>query len=337
MAASRAILRRIIAGPTFVVLGVILLGVRFFAPTLVSFLEVQGVDASALDTGFAWYSGVLPFVLIPLAGILLWSWPGGFRLDRRFLLASALTAAVGILWAASLDSPLRLLASPWTALILGGSAAAAIAAWEVVLRGALVRAGPTDLVVLGLRALGIGYAVAFLFWSARFVDYRYELGVEVPDVLTRLLDYGPALLLSFLSIAFWIEISVLGSPASLPRAFGPPIGFALVGLALSQGLGGFIFSHVLTWGGAYAIFAPTYVSLSLVMFAIGAFVAVSWTLRSRMSRAAWRSLTGGILCVTLAGILPLGGAFPSLVGIVLGLMFVARGLLGIGEHGASGQ
>ncbi|OGS46149.1 MAG: hypothetical protein A3K66_03930 [Euryarchaeota archaeon RBG_16_67_27] len=337
MAAPRAILRRIGGGSAFVVLGVILLGVRFFAPTLAALLGVQGVDVSGLDAGFTWYSGLLPLVLIPFAGIVLRTWPGGFRWDARSVLASALTAAVGTLWVASLDSPLRVLASPWTSLILGAAAAAAIASWDIALGGALVRAGATDGTLLGFRALGIGYAVAFFLWSARFVDYGYELGVEFPGVLTRLLDYGPSLLLSFLSIAFWIEISVLGPSRSLLRAFGPPVGFALVGLALSEGLGGFIFSHVLTWGGSYALFAPSYVSLPVVMFAIGAFVAVSWTLRSRMPRAAWRSLTGGILCIALAGILPLGGAFPSLAGIVLGLVVATRGLLGAGEAGVSAR
>ena len=337
MVSPRAILRRIVGGPAFAVLGVTLLGVRFFAPTLVAFLGVQGVDVSALDVGFSWYSGLLPIVLIPLSGIVLWCTPGVFPRDARFVLACALTAAAGILWVASLDSPLRLLASPWTALILGVAAAAAIASWEGAIGGRLARAGATDRAVLGFRALGIGYAVAFLLWSARFVDYSYELGLALPEALTRVLDYGPALLLSFLSAAFWIEIAVQGSSGARARlrAFGPPAGFALVGLALSQGLGGFILSHVLTWGGAYALFAPTYVSLPVVTFAIGAFLAVSWTLRSRMPRIAWRSLVGGVLCVALAGILPLGGAFPSLAGIVLGLVLAARGLRGSLEPGTA--
>lgn len=319
---------RLAAKPGLMGLAATLLGVRFIAPSLVAYLGVAGVDTTGLDNAFTWYSGLLPFVLLALLVLVVVTWPRGFPKDLAVVVASALVVAVALLWASTLDPGMRLISTPWLSLVLGVPAAAAIVAWDVVLERRAVAAGATDRMRIGLRSLGVGYALAFLLWSARFVDYAYELGLWFPSILTRLFDYGPTLLLSFLSIAWWFEIAMRPAKA-MPDwlvALAPPVGLSLVGLALSQGLGGFLLSHVLTWGGSYALWAPTSQSLSIVGFAIGSFAATAWRLRARIPRPAWRLVVGGILCTALAGIMPFGGTLPSLSGILLGLVLVARGL-----------
>ncbi|MFA5896904.1 MAG: hypothetical protein WC985_08395, partial [Thermoplasmata archaeon] len=261
--------------------------------------------------------------------IVLVSWPGGFRWDWAILLAVALTAAAAVLWPGEVEPSLRIVSSPWTSLVFGVIVAGTIVAFEAALELRIVGAGVSSLARDGFRALGGGFALAYLFRSLRLVDYAHALGQPLPSGAQWLLDYGPVLTLSILSLYFWVLISLRparGGPNWI-LVLVPPAVAAIAGYVLSVGLGGFILSNALTWGGSYAVFVPTFVSLSLVGFAVGAFLATAWVLRENLPRPGWRLVAGGIAVAALAGVLPFGGGFASLAGIVLGLACAARGVV----------
>ena len=320
-----------VTGRVFLPLAILLVGIRFAAPTVTAYLGVLGIDTTALDGAFEFYAGILPAVLLPLAALVVLSWPAGISLDVRLLLAAALTAVAAVLWLGELSPSLRVLWTPWSSAILGAVVAGAIGFFLWALEKRLWTGHPDVFARDAFRAVGLGFAIAYLMRSLRLVDYRAVLGASAPTGVQWLLDYGPVLLLSFLSILYWFSLAVSRAreTADRVRVLLPPVATALVGVGASQGVGGFILSNALTWGGSYPIFViagTTAVSLALVGFAIGAFLATAWVLRARLRLRTWRLLTGGVAIVALAGILTFAGAFPSLSGILLGLASVARGL-----------
>lgn len=318
-----------VTGRVFLPLAILLVGIRFAAPTVTAYLGVRGVDTTALDGAFEFYAGILPAILFSMAALILLSWPRGFRWDWATLLAAALTAVAAVLWPGEVDPGLRIVSSPWTSLVFGVIIAGTIVAFEVALELRIVGAGASAFARDGFRAFGGGFALAYLLRSLRLVDYLLVLGQPLPSGAQWLLNYGPMLVLSLLAICFWALIAARtarGAPTWI-RALAPPAAAAVAGFVVSEGLGGFILSSALTWGGSYAVFVPTSASLSLVGFAVGAFFATAWILYAALPRPVWRLVSGGIVVAALAGILPFGGGFASLAGIVLGLVCAARGIL----------
>ncbi len=312
----------------FVPAALVLVAIRFGAPTLLAYLGVRGVDTPALDAAFELYAGILPPVLFVLVVAVLLPAAARVRWTRWLVAALGLTVAALALWLGEVFPDLRIAASAWTGLVLGVLAGGAIAAFERSFEGLWDVSGGVSLE--GFRALGAGFAVAYILESLRLVDYRYSVGVSLPSGVLWALDYGPILVLSFLSLLLWFRISVpaVRTPRDELWAVLPPILVAGLGAAVAAGVGriGFILSNALAWGGGYAIFSPTFVSLGLVGLATGAFFSVARVLRARMPPDAWRFVAGGIGIACLAGILPFGGVGASFAGIVLGLACVARGL-----------
>jgi len=313
----------------FILLSIALVAIRFATPTVSAGLAVADVDTTGLDASFEIYMGVLPGILFFLALLVVNTWPGGFGRDPWILLAVALSIAVTVQWAGQVNPSLRILTGSFVGAILDGTVAATILAFFLGLDRRVVRAGVAPMARDGFRALGYGYTLSYVLHAFRLIDFRYAFGQALPSGLLWLLDYGPTITLSFLSIYFWFELSVPSSRGGLRRVLviAPPVVVATLGLAASQGLGGFLMSNALAWGGSYLVFSPTSASLSIVGFAIGAFLATAWALFGRLSRRPWRHVVGGTVVVAVAGILSFGGTLSSLAGIVLGLTIVARGLV----------
>ncbi len=328
-------LNGVVTGSPFVLVSLVLVAVRFLAPTLSAALAIAGVDTKGIDSAFELYAGFLPAVLFAFAGLLIASWPGGFPRSRWLLLTILLILAVVAQWFGQLNPSLRLLAGSFVGSVLDGTVAAAILALYLFLDCALVERNVPPFARDGFRALGLGYALSYAFHAFRLIDYSYVFGWSIPSGLLWLLDYGPVIVLSFLSVYFWFELAVRpGLQGRVPVvAFAPPVAVAALGLAASGGLGGFILSNALAWGGSYLVFSPTSVSLSIVGFAVGAFLSVAWRLRAGLPRPTWGLVVGGVSVAACAGILSFGGTLPSLAGIALGLSLVARGL---GTASASG-
>lgn len=329
MDSRRAWIAAVVEGPWLVLAALALLALRFIAPTLTAFLAVRGVDTTALDEFFSAYAGALPAVLLPAAYLILVTWPDRPRPGIPLGMAAALTLLALVLWAGEVDASLRLLEGGWVHTVFGVVVAAALLAYGWEFEGRIARAGATAVSREAFRALGWGFAFAYLVRSFQLLDYRTILGQPLPSGLAWLLVYAPTLALSALSIVHWIRFATWPArePRALAVAFVPPLAVGALGAAASSGLAGFILANALTWGGSYAVFAPIEASLPLVGFAAGAFVSTAWAFRPRLHRASWRLLFGGVAAAALSGLLPFGGGLLSLSGIVLGLAFAARGIV----------
>jgi len=317
-----------VRSPAFVPVALLLVAPRFAAPTLIAFLGVRGLDTEGLDAFFTAYSAVLPVVLVAFLGDTILTWPGGVRARSLLALAGTLLVLSLAIVLLVVEPSTRLVAVPWGALVLGLVGAGSVVAFGLGLQRDLDAAVPLGSAADGFRALWVGFGAAYGIESLRLVDYGYLVGWSPPSGLVWLWDYGPTMLLSLLAIYFWLDLSFLRSRSTADRgiSLAVPLAGAVLGLAASQGLGGFILSNALTWGGSYAIFSPTSVSLSVVGFAVGGAVAVAWSLRGRMPRGPWRLVVGGIFVAALSGIRPFGGTVASVSGILLGLAATGRGL-----------
>ena len=319
----------LVRGRPVVVLAVVLVAIRFAAPSLSASLAVAGLDVSGLDAFFVAYDGVLPVAEALLSGLLLITWPEGFRRDLSLVPVLVLLVWEVAFYPGEVDSGYRLLQGPWASLPLGIGAAATVLAYGWALETRTRRAATGAMAKDGFRSLYVGFAAAYLFGSLRFIDYRLFLGSAPPSGWLWFVNYAPTLLLGSFSIYFWARSSLPSEPEAawaVRTLILPAIG-VVGGVFVAQGLGGFILSSALAWGGAYGVFVPTQVSLSFVGFAIGAFLATAWTLRGRLPGAVWRWVVGGVTVAALAGIQPFGGTMASLLGIMLGLTLAARGLL----------
>lgn len=307
----------------------LLLAVRFAAPSVTASLGVEGVDTSALNAFFGVYNAVLPILAALLAAILLVTWPRALRVDLWMVLALAAVVGSVVAWAGEVDPTYRIVWGPWSTLPLTLAVTAAIGFYGIALDRDLGRAAiggtPRD----GFRALFGGYAIAYLLGALRFVDYRYALGLSLPSGVLWLLNYAPTLIPSLLALYFWIMLTWRPerSAMGIVRFLGPPLLGGFVGVVVAEGLGGYILSNVLAWGGAYEVFVPTTFSLGLVGFSVGAFLSTTWTLRGRLPEPAWRFAVCGVSATALAGILFFDGALASLAGILLGLTLTCRGVL----------
>ena len=317
-----------VRSPAFVPGALLLVAPRFAAPTLIAFLGVRGMDTEGLDAFFTAYSAVLPVVLVAFLGDTILTWPGGVRARSLLALAGTLLVLSLAIVLLVVEPSTRLVAVPWGALVLGLVGAGSVVAFGLGLQRDLDAAVPLGSAADGFRALWVGFGAAYGIESLRLVDYGYLVGWSPPSGLVWLWDYGPTMLLSLLAIYFWLDLSFLRSRSTADRgiSLGFPLAGAVLGLAASQGLGGFILSNALTWGGSYAIFSPTSVSLSIVGFAVGGVVAVAWALRGRLAWGPWRLVVGGIFIAALSGIRPFGGTVASVSGILLGLAATGRGI-----------
>ena len=317
-----------VRSPAFVPGALLLVAPRFAAPTLIAFLGVRGMDTEGLDAFFTAYSAVLPVVLVAFLGAVILTWPGAVRARSLLALAGTLLVLSLAIVLLVVEPSTRLVAVPWGALVLGLVGAGSVVAFGLGLQRDLDAAVPLGSAADGFRALWVGFGAAYGIESLRLVDYGYVVGWSPPSGLVWLWDYGPTMLLSLLAIYFWLDLSFLRSRSTADRgiSLAVPLAGAVLGLAASQGLGGFILSNALTWGGSYAIFSPTSVSLSVVGFAVGGAVAVAWSLRGRMPRGPWRLVVGGIFVAALSGIRPFGGTVASVSGILLGLAATGRGI-----------
>jgi len=317
-----------VRSPAFVPVALLLVAPRFAAPTLIAFLGVRGMDTGGLDAFFTAYSAVLPVVLVAFLGDTILTWPGGVRARSLLALAGTLLVLSLAIVLLVVEPSTRLVAVPWGALVLGLVGAGSVVAFGLGLQRDLDAAVPLGSAADGFRALWVGFGAAYGIESLRLVDYGYLVGWSPPSGLVWLWDYGPTMLLSLLAIYFWLDLSFLRSRSTADRgiSLAVPLAGAVLGLAASQGLGGFILSNALTWGGSYAIFSPTSVSLSIVGFAVGGVVAVAWALRGRLAWGPWRLVVGGIFIAALSGIRPFGGTVASVSGILLGLAATGRGI-----------
>lgn len=312
---------------------VLLFALRFLAPSLTASLGVQGWDTSGLDAFFGVYDAALPVMAALLATLLITTWPGGFDPGVWTFAAVFLAGCVVVFWAGEADPGLRLVQGPWAPLALGTAVTGAIVAHGHGLEGCTGGTAQATEARRGLRGVYVGFALAYLLGCLRFVDFQVGLGVTLPSGLLWFLAYGPTLVLCALSVIFWTlwtreESVTLGN---LARRGALPVLGALLGLAVSHGLGGFILSSTLTWGGAYEVFVPTWLSLATVGFAAGAFLSTAWFLRGSVSASSWGFIFGGVSVAALGGIGFFGGALGSLAGILLGLTCIARGLAASGN------
>jgi len=330
MARRAALLGRFVQDPLVVAGPVLLTAIRFASSTVAAFLAIEGLDTRGIDAFFEAYARVLPLLLVPFGALAVLTWPEPFRIDAWSGLTLVLLATSAVFWAGFLEPGLLLLKGPWGALGLGLSVSGALLAESlafdrrIALRSASLRARG------GLWALAAGFALAYLVSSVRLMDLRTLLDAPLPAGAEWLLAYGPSLLLVALALAHWITVAwpEARGPRGWLQVLGPPLAFAALGAALSQGLGGYVFSHLQTWGGSYLVFVPTVVSLTLVGLAFGGALSVVLVLRTRMSPPAWRLLTAGLFVALFSGILAFDGALVSLSGLALGVAYVARALAG---------
>lgn len=307
-----------------------LVAIRFVAPSASAALGVQGWDTSGLDAFIVAYDAAVPLLAALLAGIILLEWRPRLRWDRWYGLAVLGTGASLLFWAGEVTPGARLVTGAWSTLPLALAVSGTILSLGVGLDVRLGRAGAAGISRRAFRALYASIAAAYLLGGLRFIDYREAVGTALPAGALWTMDYAPTLIPCFVAIGYWFlwsarsERSVVGGL----RTVGLPFAFAAAGVGVAEGLGGFILSNVLAWGGGYEAFVPTTVSLGLVGFAVGAFLAAAWVLRRRMSAPAWRLAFCGVWVTALAGILFFDAALASLGGILLGLLLVARSLHG---------
>lgn len=307
-------------------LAVLLLAIRFAGPSVSASFGVRGYNTAPLDAFFQVYAALLPLAATFLVAALLPKRPAaapGPWLPLVFVFVVWTVA----FWAGEADSAYRIVSGPWATLPLGLGVTGAILAYGAAMEGRMSDAATGTVAGQGFRALYGSFALAYLLGALRFIDYRTALGGSLPSGVLWFLNYGPTLLPCFISLAFWVRLTWPRSTdlAGAVRSFALPTVGALVGFVVAQGLGGFILSNVLAWGGAYEVFVPTSLSLAIVGFAVGAFLATAWSIRSQMRARAWRFVVGGVSATGFAGILFFDGAIASLAGILLGLTLVVRG------------
>lgn len=309
---------------------VILFAIRFAGPSVAASLGVQGLDTSGLDLFLSGYDAAVPVLAAFLIGILVLTRPRLLRFDPWIIVALLAAIASVVAWAGEVDPTYRLLRGPWAPLPLACSVVAAILLFGIALDRRLGEAGVERMPRGAFRTLYVEFAVAYLAGGLRFVDYATALGSSPPTGLLWLLDYGPTFLLCAGALYFWLVWVVLPSRTvtGWARGLGGPLAGTVGGIAVSQGLGGFVLSNVLAWGGAYEVFSPTAVSLAVVGFAVGSFLAIAWVLGRRLPAREWWLVIGGVCVTGLAGLVFFDGALASLAGILLGLTLVARGLMG---------
>ena len=318
--------------PEAIPLLVLLVAIRFVAATITAFAGIEGMDTRGLDAAFELYSNALLVALLFLVGIGLDAWTPSFRRQRGFLLFLGLAAAVVVQWIGVVVPGLRLVtgaAAPWSDFLLGATAALALAVLASVLAARLAASGASPSGIDWYRSLGFGFAAALLLRSIRILDTNYLFGWELSPGLLWTLDFGPSLLLAALAIGAWSTLALPRVPRGRDRLLcvAVPFAFAATALAAALGvLGGFIASNALAWGGSYTVFAPTTVSLPIVGFGVGAFVATAWTLGRRLPRPAARLIFGGVAIAALAGIQTSAGTLASFAGLLAGIVCTARGL-----------
>ena len=313
-------------GHSFVLLAIALFGVRFALPVIVAGGTAEtGAVLGPLSVA---YSDAVAAIAFGMTTTILALWPAGFHLGRLGGLVISLLAVSVALYLGEVDPALRLVSGPWASLALGMSMSATIVAFGMLLDLQLRKEGVSPTSLGDLQTLFVVFAIAYLLRSIRLVDFEAALGSPLAQEWIRVFDYGPFLLVSAASVRTWI----LRSPRLIRnflvsiQVLGPPFGGAVFGAVAAFGLGGFYLSSALTWGGSYTVFNPTGISLSIVGFAVGAFLSLMWTLRGRLSTSAWRFVVGGVVVASLAGLMPFRGSLGSLAGIVLGLTLASRGL-----------
>lgn len=325
---TAARLDRWVRDPVLSVLAVVLFAVRFAAPSASAALGVAGYETSGFDAAMLVFDGLLPLIAGALVAAVILLWPRGLAVTRWIPLTLFLVAADVVLWLGEAVPSLRLVEGPWASLPLGVTAAATIAVWGLALDRRLRLDSDRSLRLEGFRAVYLGFTLAYLLGSLRFIDYRYALGVALPPGVLWLLDYGPVLLLGGCSVFMWLRVALPGCRGTREpvASLAFPLLGILAGVAVSQGLAGFILSNTLAWGGAYEVFTPTAVSLGFVGLAVGCFISVALMLRGRITSESWRFLVAGVSVASFAGILAFGGTLASVAGILLGLVLAARGL-----------
>lgn len=322
-------LRPFAEGPAALGSAVLLFAIRFLAPSVSASLGVQGIDTATLDAAVAVFDAALPAVAVFLAAVFFIGWEPARGWDLWYVLTVAAIAASVVFWAGEVDPAARIASGAWSPLPLAVSGTASALAFGV---GLDLRMGRADVALrsrVAFRGLYGSFAASYLLGGVRFIDYRVALGSPLPSGLLWLLDYGPTFVPAFAAVGFWLRWAAdpRGPLVESLRALGPPVAGAAIGVGLAQGLGGFILSNVLAWGGGYEIFTPTSVSLALVGFSVGAFAATAWRVRGRTSAGTWRLAFGGAWVAALAGVGFFGQALASLAGILLGLTLAARSLL----------
>lgn len=309
----------------------LLVAVRFGAATMSAFLGIEGFDTRTLDTAFELYSDTLLAILVVALAIELRTWGPSILRRASFVGFVVLAAAMLALWAGMVAPAVRLLTgpfAPWTDFIAGTSAAAGIGVLTWVLEARLSASGAPRNGLVGLRAIGFGFPVALELRSIRLLDFGFLFGWSLPSGVLWLLDFGPSLLLSAIAIGTWATAAIPHAASTRSRllGLGLPLISAAVGFAVSLGLGGFIASNALAWGGSYTVFSPTTVSLPLVAFAVGGYLATAGLVAPRIPRAAGRLIFGGIAISAFAGIQTSTGLLTSFVGLATGIVLVGRGL-----------
>lgn len=307
-------------------LGVGLLALRFGSSFGLAYLAVSGVNTSGLE-GLAGAFGILvPFVLFAILGVLAIEHLGS-RAQVRLIAAAVLSAIVGVQWAGVLVPALRVLVGPASDLILGLTVAATLVAFAAAFDATLAGpdAGPQRRT--WFRGFTGAFAAAYAWQSFTLVDYSATLGLPIPSGLAWLLAYGATLLLCVAALTAWWS---LGWPdrtrRGLARRWLPPLFGAALGALAPIGIGGFLLSHLLAWGGGYTTFPPYEVSLGIVGLAAGAYLAIALALRQRLPRRSWQLIVGGAATAAFAGLQPLAGSLGSLAGLSLAMAWVARGL-----------
>lgn len=325
-------LKALVDGPPLIPVIIVLVGIRFAAPSLTAFAGIEGVDPRGLDTAIEVYSDVLLVVLFLLLAVLVQPVSKRVWRDPGFLLFGSLLAAATIQWVGMVLPGARLVSGslgPWADWLLAITATADLAVLTVILGGHLTRPAVAPARRDAVRALGFGFSAAYLLRSTRLLDFAYLFGWTLPSGVVWVLDFGPALLLALLAVVAWIRTarSANGAGAAWIGHQALPILAALLALGAAVGaLGGFIIANALAWGGSYIVFSPTTVSLPIIGFGIGAFLSTAWTFRSMLPRDAWRLAFGGAAIAALAGIQTSAGTLPSVVGVMTGVACAARGV-----------
>lgn len=309
----------------------LLAAIRFGGATVTAFLGIEGLDTRGLDTIFEVYSDALLLILVAALSFELRTWGPALVLRRTFLGFLMLAAAATLFWAGTANPALRPFPAelgPWIDFLAGISAAAGLGALTSVIANRLQAIRASHAALDGFRAFGFGFSAALLLRSIRLLDFRYLFGWSIPSGLLWMLDFGPSLVLSGIGIVMWLILTLprTDSPRDRMLALAPPVLLAAVGFAMALGLGGFVASNALAWGGSYTVFAPTNVSLAIVGFAVGAYLATALCMAREIPPNAERLLFGGIAIAALAGIQTSTGLLTSFVGLLTGLVVSARGV-----------
>ncbi len=300
---------------------VVLLALRFFSDVgLVAVNPPPEVQASVGEF-FEAYEAVLPFALLPVTFLLVWSGPRSPPATLWLVLLVFHTLAV-VLGTAFLRSygPKDFFPPVAMAVVASGS-----------LLSLLVAPGPRGLArqwwgasYLALLAL---VPVVFAMRVAALLGFGTAPGEGGVLQGNWLLVNLPTISLELLAVAVWLGGLMEKRPSEVRErwyAFLPFVAVPLFAVGfVARPLVGFILSATISWGSNLAVFVPPAVSLTLAVAAVACFTSTFLLVPRKSRRDAWNLLLLGSLTVLLAGFQL---SMASVEALTLGLVLIGIAL-----------